>query len=83
MAPISRSITLNYSADTDMLEAICDENNRDVPHLVGTATALGTSIRASLPATRERTVFRRGVRAIPTFMGATQRVTLMKRATVH
>jgi len=77
MAPISRSITLNYSADTDMLEAVCNENNRDVPHLVGNATAL-VHVSPRVLARYEGTyVFRQGVRAIPTFMGATQRVTLV------
>ena len=63
---------------TDMLEAVCNENNRDVPHLVSTATAL-VHVNPRVLARYEGTyVFRLGVvRAIPTFMGATQRVTLM------
>ena len=30
---------MNYNADTDMLENVCNENNHDRVHLVGTARA--------------------------------------------
>ena len=73
-APISRSLTLNYSADTDMLEAVCNENNRAPGHLVGTATARARE-PTSLAQYVGRYSFRDGTRAIPTFMGATQTVT--------
>jgi hypothetical protein len=76
-APITRSITLHYSADTDMLEAVCNENNRDTVHLVGNATArvhVSPRVLAQYAGTY---VYREGVRAIPTFMGATQTVTLV------
>jgi hypothetical protein len=75
--PISRSLTLNYSADTDMLENVCNENNRDVIHLVGNATALVKVSPQMLARYVGRYVFREGTRAIPTFMGATQSVTLI------
>lgn len=75
--PISRSITLNYSADTDMLEAVCNENVRDAVHLVGNATARVDVNPRVLAQYAGRYVFREGTRAIPTFMGATQRVTLI------
>jgi hypothetical protein len=74
--PITRSITLTYAADTDMLEAVCNENNRDVPRLVGMATSVVQVESRLLARYVGRYVFKQGVRAIPTFMGATQRVTL-------
>ena len=76
-APITRSLTVNYAADTDMLEAVCNENNRAAGHLVGTATArvhVSPRVLAQYAGTY---VYREGVRAIPTFMGATQTVTLI------
>ena len=36
--PLSFSLAVNYRADTDMLENVCNENNRDKVHMVGTAT---------------------------------------------
>ena len=76
-APITRSITLTYSADTDMLEAVCNENNRDMPRLVGVTTSLVEVHPRVLARYVGRYVFTQGVRAIPTFMGATQRVSLI------
>src|SRR6266576_1614309 len=35
--PLTLSLAMNYKADTDMLENVCNENNRDPVHLVGTA----------------------------------------------
>ena len=61
-----------------MLEAVCNENNRDTIHLVGNATALAEVNPRVLARYVGRYVFRQGVRAIPTFMGATQTVTLIK-----
>jgi len=75
--PISRAITLNYSADTDMLESVCNENNRAPGHLVGTATARVQVSPRVLAQYVGRYVFREGTRAIPTFMGAAQSVTLI------
>jgi len=75
--PISRSLTLNYAADTDMLESVCNENNRDTPHLVGTAISRVHVSPEVLAHYLGRYVFREGIRAIPTFMGATQAVSLI------
>src|SRR5207244_2482981 len=35
--PLTLSVAVNYKADTDMLENVCNENSRDRTHLVGTA----------------------------------------------
>lgn len=75
--PVMRAIVLTYGADTDMLEAVCNENNRDVPRLVGIATARVDVSPRLLARYVGRYVFTRGIRAIPTFMGAAQRVSLI------
>ena len=36
--PLTFSLAVNYRADTDMLENVCNENNRDKVHMVGTAS---------------------------------------------
>ena len=35
--PLSISLAVNYAADTDMLENVCNESDRKVVHMVGTA----------------------------------------------
>jgi hypothetical protein len=35
--PLTISVAVNYAADSDMLEYVCNENERDTEHLVGTA----------------------------------------------
>jgi hypothetical protein len=35
--PLSTSLAVNYAADTDMLETVCNENERDTSHLAGKA----------------------------------------------
>ena len=75
--PLSFSLTVNYAADTDMLESVCNENNRDLVHMVGTAD-LGVQLSSAVLAKYEgRYQFREGSRAVVGFMGATQKVTLM------
>ena len=34
--PLTLSLAVNYRADTDMLENVCNENNRAIAHMVGT-----------------------------------------------
>ena len=60
-----------------MLESVCNENNRAPGHLVGTATARVQVSSRVLAQYVGRYVFREGTRAIPTFMGAAQSVTLI------
>ncbi len=38
--PLTMSVAVNYAADADMLEYVCNEDERDTEHLVGTAKAV-------------------------------------------
>jgi hypothetical protein len=75
--PLSFSLAVNYAADTDMLENVCNESSQDKVHMVGTANKgiqLSSAVLAKYVGVYE---FREGARAVPTFMGMTQNVTLM------
>jgi hypothetical protein len=74
--PLSLSLAVNYRADTDMLENVCNENNRDRVHMVGTANKgmqLSSDILAKYAGRYE---FREGSRTVAGFMGVTQKVAL-------
>jgi hypothetical protein len=75
--PLSLSLTMNYAADTDMLENVCNEGNRDPVHLVGTERK---SLELS-PALLARYVgkyeFSGGSQTVAGFMGKNQTVTLL------
>lgn len=74
--PITISLAVNYNADTDMLENVCNENNRDRVHLVGTARA-GVPLDAGILAKYVGLYkFREGSTTVLGFMGRTQNVTL-------
>jgi hypothetical protein len=75
--PLTLSLAVNYLADTDMLENVCNENNRDKVHMVGTSKAGVQLSPAVLARYAGRYEFREGARAVPTFMGVTQNVTLI------
>jgi hypothetical protein len=75
--PLSLSLTMNYAADTDMLENVCNENNRDLVHLVGTANAAVTLSPAVLEKYVGRYDFREGSRTVAGFMGTKQNVSLL------
>jgi hypothetical protein len=71
------SLAVNFRADTDMLESVCNENNRDKVHLVGTegtGVQLSSAVLAKYAGTYR---FRDGNRTVAGFMGMTQRVTLL------
>ena len=75
--PLTFSLALSYRADTDMLENVCNENNRDIVHLVGTARTgvqVGSGILARYIG---RYAFRDGSRTVAGFMGMDQNVTLV------
>ena len=40
ISPLTLSVAVNYAADTDMLEYVCNEDERDTEHLVGTAVRI-------------------------------------------
>ena len=75
--PLSLSLTLNYQADTDMLENVCNETDRNKVHLVGYANKgvqLSPDVLAKYAGTYE---FRQGSPAVMGFMGKTQIVTVI------
>jgi hypothetical protein len=75
--PLSLSVAMNYAADTDMLENVCNEGNIDRVHLVGTETAgvqLSPDVLARYLGKYE---FREGSRNVAAFMGVNQKVTLV------
>ena len=75
--PLSLSLAVNYRADTDMLENVCNESNRDKVHMVGTAKT-GVQLSSSVLAKYAgRYGFREGSRTVAGFMGMTQNVTLI------
>lgn len=74
--PITFSVALNYGADTDMLETICD-NERDAPHLVGSAkdaAKIGADVLAKYAGTYRA---REGPPVVLGFFGRTQTFTLV------
>jgi len=75
--PLSLSLAMNYTADTDMLENVCNEGNIDRVHLVGTGKGgveLSPEVLAKYVGRYE---FRDGSRNVPAFVGAAQNVTLV------
>jgi hypothetical protein len=75
--PLTLSLAVTYRADTDMLENVCNENNRDNSHLVGTA-GKGVQLNSAILAKYTGTYgFREGSRVVAGFMGMNQKVTLL------
>jgi hypothetical protein len=74
--PLSFTLAVNYAADTDMLENVCNESDRKV-HMVGTANVGVQVSPAVLAKYAGRYEFRDGSRVVAAFMGLTQRVTLI------
>lgn len=75
--PLTFSLRVNYAADTDMLENVCNETNRDKVHMVSTANAgvpLSPAVLAKYVGTYD---FQGGSRVVAGFMGMKQRVTLI------
>jgi hypothetical protein len=75
--PLTVSLTVNYRADTDMLESVCNENNRDVVRLVGTAGTGASVSSVILEKYTGRYAFREGSRTVAGFMGMNQNVSLV------
>ncbi len=70
--PLSISLAVNYSADTDMLENVCNEGERDTVRLtpkVNTSVQLSPAALAKYTGTFE---FREGSTVVSGFMGRTQ-----------
>jgi hypothetical protein len=75
--PLTLSLAVNYRPDTDMLENVCNENNRDKVHLVGVASTSVHVNAATLAKYTGRYEFREGSRTVAGFMGMTQNITLL------
>ncbi len=75
--PLSLSLVMNYAADTDMLENVCNEGNIDRIHLVGNGTAGVELSTAALARYVGKYEFREGSRNVAAFMGVNQNVTLV------
>jgi hypothetical protein len=74
--PLSLSLPVNYRADTDMLESVCNENNRDKAHMVSANAGIQVSSNV-LEKYTGRYAYREGSRNVLGFMGANQNVTLV------
>jgi hypothetical protein len=75
--PLTVSIAVNYRPDTDMLENVCAENNKDRARMVAVASEGIHLSAATLASYAGRYEFRDGSRTVRGFMGATQNVTLL------
>jgi hypothetical protein len=75
--PLTLSLAVNYAADTDMLENVCNESTTDKVHMVGTANQGVQLSSAVLAKYAGRYEFSGGSRAVSNFMGTTQNVTLV------
>jgi hypothetical protein len=75
--PLSVSLAMNYRADTDMLESVCNENNRDTVRMVGTAGARVSVSAATLERYSGKYAFSDGSRTVAGFMGMNQNVSLV------
>jgi hypothetical protein len=73
--PLTLSLPVNYQADTDMLENVCNENNRS--RLVGVQRA-GVAVDPAVLARYEgQYAFSAGSRTVAGFMGMNHKVTLV------
>lgn len=75
--PLTFSLAVQYAADTDMLESVCNESDRNRVHMISTANAgvkLDPSILAKYAGKYE---FREGSRVVAGFMGLSQNVALI------
>ena len=75
--PLNFSLAVHYTADSDMLENVCGENNKDRPHMVATATAPLQLSEDVLRRYVGRYEFSGGNTTVAGFMGHTQKVALV------
>ena len=75
--PLSLSLAVNYSADTDILENVCNESESNQVHMVATAKAGVQLSPAVLAKYAGRYEFRSGSRTVAGFMGMTQNVSVI------
>jgi hypothetical protein len=75
--PLTLSVAVNYRPDTDMLENVCNENNRATIHMVGTANKGVQVSSAVLEKYTGGYAFREGSRTVMGFMGMNQNVSVV------
>jgi hypothetical protein len=76
--PLTMSVKVNYAADADMLEYVCNEDERDTSHLVGTAKAEVHPSQADLEKYSGKYEFHDGVLTSRDFFGPDQMVTVQR-----
>ena len=74
--PLVISVGVNYAADTDLLEYVCNENEKDTSHLVGTAKAVAQPSASVLAKYAGDYKFRKGPPGTDAFFGPTQIVSV-------
>ena len=75
--PLTMSVAVNYAADTDMLEYVCNEDERDTQHLVGTAKTVAHPSPALLAKYAGEYEFGDGVLSSRNFYGPHQIVSVV------
>ena len=76
--PLNMSIGVTYAADGDMLEYVCNEDEKDTDHLIGTAKAIAHPSPALLDRYSGEYRFREGVLSSRDFFGPVQQVSVIK-----
>ena len=76
--PLTIAVAVNYAADGDMLEYVCNEDEQDTKHLVGTAKAAAHPSPALLDRYVGEYKFRDGVVASRDFFGQDQTVSVLQ-----
>jgi len=76
--PLTMSVGVTYAADGDMLEYVCNEDERDTDHLVGTAKAVAHPSPAVLDSYSGQYKFREGALSSRDFFGADQIVSVQR-----
>ena len=75
--PLSFSLAVNYVADTDMLESVCNESDRNKVHMISTANKGIQLNQAILAKYTGRYEYSQGSQAVRAFMGAKPNVVLI------
>jgi hypothetical protein len=76
--PLTIPVGVNYAADGDMLEYVCNEDEQDTKHLVGTAKAVAHPAPAVLDSYVGRYEFRDGVVSSRDFFGRNQIISVQQ-----
>jgi hypothetical protein len=76
--PLTMSVGVTYAADGDMLEYVCNEDEQDTQHLIGTAKAQAHPSAAVLDRYSGEYKFRDGVVSSRNFFGADQIVSVQQ-----